>query len=110
MTAVLVWKRRLYGGVLGLSGRIHNLFNGSFVPCHTIVLLYNIKYLYFSYDNFQPEYHNTLMETKEVWARPGMMCDHVAALGRHGISKLPVFVDCIVFTSRKFMTSGRVSG
>ena len=45
-----------------------------------------------------------------MWARPGMMCDHVAALGRHGISKLPVFVDCIVFTSRKFMTSGRVSG
>ena len=107
---MLVWTGRLSDGVPGISVRIHNLVDGYRVPCHTIVLLYKIKYLYFLYDNFQPEYHNTLMETKEVWARPGMMCDHVAALGRHGISKLPVFVDCIVFTSRKFMTSGRVSG
>ena len=109
MTAVLVWKRRLYGGVLGLSGRIHNLFYGFFVPCHTIVLLYKIKNLSLSYDTLQPASHNILMETKEVWDRQGTTSDRVDALGSHWTSNSPVCIDCSVFPSGKYMTSKRVA-
>ena len=71
MTPVIVWVGRLSDGVPGLSGRIHNIVDGSRVPCHTIILLYRINHLSVSYDNFHPESHNILVEAKEVWASPG---------------------------------------
>ena len=69
-----MWTGILSGGVLGLIGRIHNIANGSCVPYHTILLLYRIKNVSLSYDNLQPASHNILMDTKEVWDRPGTMC------------------------------------
>ena len=84
---MFVWTGRLYGGVLGFSGRIHNIVDGYCVPCHTILLLY---------DTLQPELHKILMETKEVWDRPGRTCACVDALGSHGRYKFPVCVYCSV--------------
>ena len=110
MTAVLVWTRRLYGGVLGLSGRIHNLFYGFFVPCHTIVLLYKIKNLSLSYDTLQMVLHNILMDNKEVWDIPGATCACEANLSSHGRYKFTVCLDCSVLPSDRFMTRGLVTG
>ena len=62
--AVIVWTGRLSGGVPGISGRIHNLVEGSHFPCHNLCLLYNIKYFSLSYYDFQPASHNILMENK----------------------------------------------
>ena len=105
-----MWTGRLSGGVPVLSGRIHYLVDSSCVPCHTIFLLYEIKKISLSYDTLQPASHTILMETKEVWARPGTACARMAALGGHGRYKLPVCVDFYVVPSGKFMTRGRVSG
>ena len=107
---MLVWTGILSDGVLEFSGRIHYLVGGSHVPCHTIMLLYRIKHLYLLYDNLQPMSDNILMNTKEVWARPGMMCTCVADLGIHGRSKLPVCVYCTVFPYCICMTRGQVTG
>ena len=101
---------RLSDGVLVLSGRIHNLVDGSRVPCHTIMLLYRIRHLSLLYDTFQPALHNILMDNKEVWDRPGMTCACMDALGIHGRSRLTVCVDCIVFSSGRCMTRGLVVG
>ena len=84
MLDVLVWTIRLSGYVLGLSGRIHNLVDGSRVPCHTILLLYKINRFSLSYDTFQPALHNILMETKEFWARLGTTCARMDTLGGVG--------------------------
>ena len=99
-----------HGGVLGFSGKIHNILGGSSVPCHTILLLYRIKYLSLSYDNLQPVSHNILMGTKEVWDRPGTTCVCVAALGSHWRSKVPVCVDCSVLPSGRCITRGHIAG
>ena len=56
------------------------------------MLLYMIKHFSLLYDTFQPESHNILMDTKDVWARPGMTCACVDAFGSHGRSKFPVCV------------------
>ena len=84
MSAVLVWTGRLSGGITGIRGRMHNLVDGSPVPCHTILLLYRIEHFYLSCDTLKPVFHNILMETKEVWDRPGTTCAHMADLGSHG--------------------------
>ena len=102
-----MWTGRLSSGDLGLSDRIHNLVEGYCVTCHTIILLYRIKHLFLLYDNFHPESHNILMETKEVWFKLGTTCTCVAALGSHSKYKVPVCVDCSVFPG---MTRGRVAG
>ena len=107
---MLVWTGILSGGVLEFSGRIHNIFNGSHVPSHTIMLLYRIQHFSLSYDNLQPMSYNVLTNTKEVWARPGMTCACGAALGSHGRSKLPVCVECSVFPYGKYMTRIQVDG
>ena len=107
---MLVWTGRLYGDVMGFSGRIQNLVDGSCFPCHTILLLYRSKNLYLSYDTLQPASHNILMDTKGVPDNLGTTCACVAALGSHGRSKLPVCVDWSVFKSGNCMTIGRVSG
>ena len=104
-----MWTGRLSGGVPVLSGRIHNLFDSPCVPCHTILLLSNIKHFYLSYDTLQPVSHDILMDTKEVWAKPGTTCARVSALGSHGRYKLPVCVDCSVFPSGKCINRVRVS-
>ena len=110
MTSVFVWTGVFYGGVHGFSGRIHNLVESSRVPCHTILLLYRIYHLYLSYDIFQPALHNILMDTKEVWARPGTTCACVNALGGHGRSKFLVCVYYSVLPPVIFMTKGPVDG
>ena len=93
MTAVILWTGRLSGGVLRFSGGIHNHVDSSCVPYHTILLLYRIKHLSLSYDTLEPASHNILMDTKEVWYRPGNMCAFVDDLGSDGRSKFPVCVD-----------------
>ena len=108
--SVLVWVGILSGGVLEFSGRIHNIFNGSHVPSHTIMLLYRIKKLSLSYVTLQPTLHNILVDIKDIRARPGTTCSCVAALESHGGSKLPVFVYCIIFPSGRCMTRVRVAG
>ena len=110
MPAVLVCTRRLYIGVLGFSGRTHNIDGGYSIPCHTILLLYRINHFYLSYDTLQPALNNILMEIKEVWDRPGMTCARVVSLESHGRSKYPVYVDCSVFPSGICMTRVLVSG
>ena len=103
-----MWTGRLSVGVPGLSGRINNIVDGSCVPCHTIMVLYRIKHISLLNDTLQSASHNILMETKEVWARPGIMCACMAALGIHGRFKLTVCVDCSVFPSGRCMTRFRV--
>ena len=110
MPAVHVWTVILSGGVTVLSGRIQNLFDGSLVPCHTIMLLYRIKHFYFLYDTFQPALHKILVDTKEVWSRMNTAYARMADLGSHGRYKLPVCVYSSVFPSGKCMISGRFYG
>ena len=98
------------GGVLGFSGRVHNLVYGSRVPFHTILLLYRIKHFYLLYDTLHPASHNFLMDNKEVWARPGMMCACVAALGGHGRSNFSVCIYCSALPCGRCMTRGRIDG
>ena len=105
-----MWTGRLSCGVLEFSGRIHNLVDGSRVPCHTILLLYRIENFSLFYITFQPALHNLLMDTKKVWARSGTTCVYMAALGSHGRSKFPVFVDCSVLPSSRCINRGMVSG
>ena len=109
MTAVLVWTGRFPGGVLGLSERIHNLVNGSCVPCHTIVLLYNINHFSLLFYNLQPALHNILMDIKGVWDRLGTTCARVDTLGSHGRYKFPVCVDYSVLPYGRCMTMGQVA-
>ena len=68
-------------------GRIHNIVDSSCVPYHTIMVLYRIKHLSLSYDYLQPESHNILMDTKEVWYSTCTTCACVASLGSCGRSK-----------------------
>ena len=110
MTDLFVWRGRFSDGVLGFRGRIHNLVGGSRVPCHIILLLYRIKHFSLSYDTLQPASHKILMETKEIWARPGTPCACVASLVSHGRSTFHVFVDCSFVPSGRCMTSGTVAG
>ena len=105
-----MWTGILSGGVLGLGGRIHNLVDGSHIPCHNIMLLYSINHLSLSYANLHLASHKILVGNKEVWAMPGTACACVSDLGIHGRSKLPMCVDYNVFPSGKFMNSGRVDG
>ena len=105
MKAVLVWNGRLSGGVRGFSGRIQNLVDDSFFPCHTILLMYMINNLSLFYDTLQPASHDTFMDNKELWASPGTTCDCVASLRVHGRSKFPVRVDYSVLPSSRCMTS-----
>ena len=107
---MLVWTRIFSGGVLGLSGRIHNIVDSFCVLCRTLLLLYKIKIFSLLYDTLQLSSHNILMENKEVWDRPGMTCVRIYAFGRHGRSNFPMSVDCSVFPSGKCMTRGRVAG
>ena len=107
---MLVWTGILSDGVLGFSGRIHNIVDYSCIPCHTILLLYMIKNLYLSYDTLNTELNKIFMDNKEVWARPGTTCACMADFGSHVRSKFPVYVDCSVLPSGRFMTRGRVSG
>ena len=72
MKDVLVWTGRLSVGVLGFSGRIHNIVDGYRVLCRTIILLYRINYLSLSYNNLQPVSYQVLVDTKVVWARTGI--------------------------------------
>ena len=110
MPDVFVWTGRFSGGVMGFSGRIHNLVYGYCVPCHTILLLYSIKHLSLSYDDLQPALYNILMDTKEMWASPFTMCVYVAALGSHGRYKFPVCVYFSVLPCSRCITRGPVAG
>ena len=96
MLSVIVWTG-FSDFVMGFSGRIHNLVDGSRVPCCTILLLYRINPLSLSYYNLQLELHNILMDTKEVLDRPGATCACVAVLGSHERSKFPVCVYIAVY-------------
>ena len=107
---MFVWTGRFSGGVLGFSGRIHNIVDSYRIPCHTILLLYRIKHFSLSYDTLQPALHNIFMETKEVWDSPGMTCARVDALGGDGKYKFPMCVYCSVFPSGICMTRSRFSG
>ena len=110
LPVVFVWTGRLSGGVLGFSGRIHNVFKGSYIPFRTFLLLYRIKNLYLSYYTLQAVFHKIFMDTEEVLDRPGTTFSCVAALGIHGRSKFPVCVHCSLLPSGRCMTRGWVAG
>ena len=44
-----------------------------------------------------PESVNFLVDMRDEWERPGTICASVTVLGSHGMSKLHVCVDCIIF-------------
>ena len=44
-----------------------------------------------------PESVNFLVDMRDEWERPGTICDSVTVFCSHGMSKLHVCVDCIIF-------------
>ena len=44
-----------------------------------------------------PESVNFLVDMRDEWGRPGTICDSDTVFGIHGMSKLHVCVDCIIF-------------
>ena len=44
-----------------------------------------------------PEFVNFLVDMRDEWERPGTICASVTVFGSHGMSKLHVCVNCIIF-------------
>ena len=57
----------------------------------------------------QPESHNTLIDTKDVCASSGTICDYFASDGSHGMSSWHVWIWFVWSPSGRFMVSGLVA-
>ena len=53
-----------------------------------------------------PESVNFLVDMRDEWERPGTICASVTVLGSHGMSKLHVCVDCIIFPLESVIFNG----
>ena len=53
-----------------------------------------------------PESVNFLVDMRYEWESPGTICASVTVFGSHGMSKLHVCVDCIIFTLGSVIFNG----
>ena len=44
-----------------------------------------------------PESVNFLVDMRDEWESPGTICASVTVFGSHGMSKIHMYVDCIIF-------------
>ena len=58
---------------------------------------------------FHPESINFLVGMRDELERPGTICASVTVFGSHGMSKLHVCVDCIIFPLGVLFSMGVVS-
>ena len=53
-----------------------------------------------------PESVNSLVDKRDEWERPSAICASVTVFGSHRMSKLHLFVDCIIFPLGSVILNG----
>ena len=80
-------------GACGRRGKTHSPVHGSRTPRHTNLSSCLTSQCSRVYVTMHPASHNALIETSDVWVKPGTMWAWRALLGIHGMSSVAVCVD-----------------
>ena len=70
------------------------------------VVYHQVRMSSMSNVTLHPKSVNFLVDMRDEWERPGTICASVTVFGIHGISKLHVCVDCIIFPLGSVLFNG----
>ena len=94
----------------GLMGNCHKPVAASLPPTNTSSLLKQTPHSSSSNVTLQPASQNFPVEISDACASPGTMCASVIWSGSHGMSRLHVCVDLMIFPFGSAMAIGLVAG
>ena len=89
-----------------MRGRRHKVVTGSLSPVSTSFPLKYTRHSSSSKETLHPASQNLRVDIKDECASPGTTWHSVIVVGNQGMSKLPVWVDLIIFPSGSLIAIG----